>query len=49
MYNGGREGNAASGLDEQTLAMITDEVLGSWGLLKEWRQQVEAGESGGAS
>ena len=33
---------AASGvswLDEQPLVMIADEVLGGWGLLKEWRQE----------
>jgi hypothetical protein len=33
---------AASGvswLDEQALVMIADEVLGGWGLLKEWRQE----------
>ena len=42
---------AASGvsrLDEQTLVMIVEEVLGGWGLLKEWRQQEWAGEGGGA-
>jgi hypothetical protein len=36
---------AASGvsrLDEQTLVMIADEVLGGWGLLKEWRQELVA-------
>ena len=35
---------AASGvswLDEQ-LVMIADEVLGGWGLLKEWRQELVA-------
>jgi hypothetical protein len=34
---------AASGvswLDEQALEMIADEVLGGWGLLKEWRQEL---------
>ena len=36
---------AASGvswLDEQALVMIADEVLGGWGLLKEWRQELVA-------
>jgi hypothetical protein len=36
---------AASGvswLDEQELVMIADEVLGGWGLLKEWRQELVA-------
>ena len=36
---------AASGvswLDEQALVMIADEVLGGWGLLKEWRQELDA-------
>ena len=36
---------AASGvslLDEQVLVMIVDEVLGGWGLLKEWRQELVA-------
>ena len=36
---------AASGvswLDEQALVMIVDEVLGGWGLLKEWRQELVA-------
>jgi hypothetical protein len=36
---------AASGvswLDEQALVMIADEVLGGWGLLKEWRQELAA-------
>jgi hypothetical protein len=36
---------AASGvswLDEQALMMIADEVLGGWGLLKEWRQELVA-------
>ena len=41
---------AASGvarLDEQTLVMIADEVLGGWGLLREWRQHSEhAGDEG---
>ena len=37
-----------SRLDEQTLVMIVEEVLGGWGLLKEWRQQEWAGEGGGA-
>ena len=35
---------AASGvswLDEQALVMIADEVLGGWGLLKEWRQELD--------
>jgi len=34
---------AASGvswLDEQALEIIADEVLGGWGLLKEWRQEL---------
>jgi hypothetical protein len=26
-------------LDEQALVMIADEVLGGWGLLKEWRHE----------
>ena len=42
---------AASGvsrLDDQTMMMIVEEVLGGWGLLKEWRQQEWAGEGGGA-
>ena len=38
-----------SGLDEQTLAMIADEVLGGWGLLSEWQQQEQAGAGGGTS
>ena len=29
-------------LDEQALVMIADEVLGGWGLLKEWRQELVA-------
>jgi hypothetical protein len=36
---------AASGvswLDEQALVMIADEVMGGWGLLKEWRQELVA-------
>jgi hypothetical protein len=36
---------AASGvswLDEQALVMIADEVLGGWGLHKEWRQELVA-------
>ena len=36
---------AASGvkwLDEQALVVIADEVLGGWGLLKEWRQELVA-------
>jgi len=36
---------AASGvswLDEQALVRIADEVLGVWGLLKEWRQELVA-------
>ncbi len=36
---------AASGvswLDEQALVMIADEVLGGWGLLTEWRQELVA-------
>ena len=37
-----------SRLDEQTLVMIADEVLGGWGLLREWRQQEWAGEGGAA-
>ena len=38
---------AASGvswLDEQALVMIADEVLGGWGLLKEWRQELVAAD-----
>ena len=31
-------------LDEQTLVMIADEVLGGWSLRKEWRQQEEEEE-----
>jgi len=27
---------------EQALVMIADEVLGGWGLLKEWRQELVA-------
>ena len=37
-----------SRLDEQTLVMIVEEVLGGWALLKEWQQQEWAGEGGGA-
>ena len=40
---------AASGvsrLDEQTLVMIVEEVLGGWALLKQWRQQEERAGSG---
>ena len=37
-----------SRLDEQTLVMIADEVLGGWGLLREWRQQEGAGAGGGS-
>jgi hypothetical protein len=36
---------AASGvsrLDEQALVMIADEVMGGWGLRKEWRQELVA-------
>jgi|LauGreDrversion4_2_1035121.scaffolds.fasta_scaffold627368_1 hypothetical protein len=36
---------AASGvswLGEQALVMIADEVLGEWGMLKEWRQELVA-------
>ena len=36
---------AASGvswLDEQALVMIANEILGGWGLLKEWRQELAA-------
>ena len=32
----------ASCLDEQALVMIADQVLGGWGLLKEWRQELVA-------
>eukprot|EP00802_Teleaulax_amphioxeia_P021194 Tamp_21529.p1 GENE.Tamp_21529~~Tamp_21529.p1 ORF type:complete len:167 (+),score=34.90 Tamp_21529:609-1109(+) len=35
-----------SRLDEQTLVMIADEVLGGWSLLREWRQQEERAGSG---
>ena len=35
-------------LDEQTLVMIADEVLGGWSLLREWRQQEGAGAGGGS-
>jgi hypothetical protein len=34
--------SGVSWLDEQTLVMIVDEVLGGWGLLKEWRQELVA-------
>ena len=37
---GGASG--VSWLDEQALVMIADEVLGGWGLLKEWRQEIVA-------
>jgi len=37
-----------SRLDEQTLVMIADELLGGWGLLREWRQQEGAGAGGGS-
>ena len=37
---GGASG--VSWLDEQALVMIADEVLGGWGLLKEWRQELVA-------
>jgi len=37
-----------SRLDEQTLVMIADEVLGGWGLLREWRQPEGAGAGGGS-
>ena len=43
---------AASGvsrLDEQTLVLIADEVLGGWGLLREWREQEQAGKGGGSA
>ena len=40
--------SGVSGLDEQTLVMIADEVLGGGGLLKEWRQQEGAGAGGGS-
>ena len=35
-----------SRLDEQTLVMIADEVLGGWSLLREWRQQEGRAGSG---
>jgi hypothetical protein len=38
---------AASGvswLDEQEMEQIAEEVLGGWGLLKEWRQELVAAE-----
>ena len=39
--------SGVAGLDEQTLVMIADEVLGGWGLLREWRQHSEhAGDEG---
>jgi len=41
-------GSGLSGLDEQTLVMIADEVLGGWGLLREWRQKEGAGGGGGS-
>ena len=42
--------SGVSGLDEQTLVMIADEVLGGWGLLREWRQHSEhAGDEGAAA
>jgi len=34
--------SGVSWLDEQVLDMIADEVLGGWGLLKEWRQELVA-------
>ncbi len=34
--------SGVSWLDEQALVMIADEVLGGWGLLKEWRQELVA-------
>ena len=37
-----------SRLDEQALVMIADEVLGGWGLLREWRQMEGAGAGGGS-
>jgi len=43
---------AASGvsrLDEQTLVMIADEVLGGLGLLQEWRKQERTGEGSGSA
>jgi len=40
-------GVGVSRLDEQTLMVMTaDEVLGGWGLLREWRQQEGAGAGG---
>ncbi len=41
--------SGVSGLDEQTLVMIADEVLGGWGLRREWRQEKQAAAGGGAS
>ena len=40
--------SGVSGLDEQMLVMIADEVLGGWGLLREWRRQEGVGEGAGA-
>ncbi len=34
--------SGVSWLDEQALVMIADEVLGWWGLLKEWQQELVA-------
>jgi len=36
--------SGVSALDEQALVMIADEVLGGWGLLKEWRQELVAAD-----
>ena len=41
--------SGVSGLDEQTLVMIADEVLGGWGLLREWRQHSERAGGEGAT
>ena len=37
--------SGVSGLDEQTLVMFVDEVLGGWGLLKEWQHEREGSPS----
>ena len=42
-------GSGVSRLDEQTLVLIADEVLGGWGLLREWREQEQAGAGGGSA
>jgi hypothetical protein len=34
--------SGVSWLDEQEMELIAEEVLGGWGLLKEWRQELVA-------